>query len=176
MINIGTIWTKLIFLLVCFLAFFVFWLLVTDLVRLDLDKYTQLQKKRECFKIGIVYRKWLKLSPKCPRWDENAPELYLLKNYECLLTLGCCINTSSKMEIWSCLSDFLKMYVKLQSYGKLSSQTVENHWFCCSIFVYQFRFRFGMMFCNYQASLSISKLTGFTEHLEINVTPTKWPT
>ena len=60
--------------------------------------YTQLQKKREYFEIGIVSRKGLKLKPKCPRCDDNAPELYLLKNHECLLKPGCCINTSSKME------------------------------------------------------------------------------
>ena len=59
--------------------------------------YTHLQKKRECFKIGIVSRKRLKFKPKYPRCDDNAPELYLLKKYECLLTSSCCINTSSKI-------------------------------------------------------------------------------
>ena len=50
----------------------VFWLALIIL-------YTQLQKKRECFKIGIVLQKRLKLKPKCPRCDDNAPDLYLLK-------------------------------------------------------------------------------------------------
>ena len=42
-------------------------------------------KKRECFKIGIVSRKRLKLKPKCPRCDDNAPELYLLKQLQMLI-------------------------------------------------------------------------------------------
>ena len=51
------------------------------------DKYTQLQKKGECFKIGIVSRKRLKLKPKCPRCDDNAPELYLLKKIRMFIDL-----------------------------------------------------------------------------------------
>ena len=49
------------------------------------QKYTQLQKKLECFKIRIVSRKRLKLKLKCPRYDYNAPELYLLTKLRMLI-------------------------------------------------------------------------------------------
>ena len=49
------------------------------------SKYTQLQKKRECFKSGIGPRKQLKLKPKCPSCDDNAPELYLLEKIRMLI-------------------------------------------------------------------------------------------
>ena len=55
------------------------------------------KRKAIFFLIWIVSRKRLNLKPKCPRCVDNAPELYLLKNYDCILTSGCCINTSSKM-------------------------------------------------------------------------------
>ena len=49
--------------------------------------YTQLQTKRDCFKIAITSRKRLKLKPKCPRCDNNVPELYLLKNLRMLIDI-----------------------------------------------------------------------------------------
>ena len=56
---------------------------------------TQLRKKHEIFKTGIVSLKRLKLKP-----ISVLDVLTLLaekKNRECLSTSGCCINTSSKM-------------------------------------------------------------------------------
>ena len=55
---------------------------------------TQLQKKHEIFKTGIVSLKRLKLKPISVL---DVLTLLAEKNYECLSTSGCCINTSSKM-------------------------------------------------------------------------------
>ena len=109
------------------------------------SKYTRLQKKYEYFKIGIVSRKRLKLKPKCPRCDDNAPELYLLKNMSSL-TSGCCINRSSKTPHLSCLSDLLNCCHMGRCHHQQSKIIKLN---------------------------GVLQLSGFTEHLEIYVTRTK---
>ena len=63
---------------------------------------TQLQKKHEFFKTGIVLLKWLKLKP------IRCVDVARRKDCECLATSGWCINTSSKM----LLSDLMKICVK----------------------------------------------------------------
>ena len=55
---------------------------------------TQLQKKHEFFKTGIVSLKRLKLKPISVL---DVLTLLAEKKCECLSTSGCCINTSSKM-------------------------------------------------------------------------------
>ena len=97
------------------------------------------------FKIGIRSRKRLKLKSKCPRYDDNSPELYLLKKKcECLLTTGCCINTSSKTANLIMLEWFIENVCQISVIWEgviINSRKPLN----------------SMVFCNYQASLSIWK-------------------
>ena len=122
-----------------------------------ISTYTQLQKKCECFKIGIVSRKWLQLKPKCPRYDDNAPELYLLKkntNAYWLLTSGCCINTSSKTANLIMLGWFIEIAIMWEGVITNSQKPL-----------------ILMAFCNYQAWLKSKTISNDT--IRSHILPSK---
>ena len=74
---------------------------------------TQLQNKHEFFKTGIVLLKWLKLKP-----ISVLDVLTLLaekKNVNAYRLPVAVLTQVRKWQIWSCLSDLMKMCVRLQS-------------------------------------------------------------
>ena len=93
---------------------------------------------------NIVSQKRLNIKPKCLRCDDNAPEMYLLKKYECLLTSGCCIKTDSKMANLVMLEGFIENVCQIAVIWE-------------GVIINSRKLLKSMVFCNYQASLSISK-------------------
>ena len=77
---------------------------------------TQLQKKHESFKTGIVLLKRLKLKPISVL---DVLTLLAEKIVNAFLLPVTVLTQVRKWQIWSCLSDLMKMCVKLQSYDKI---------------------------------------------------------
>ena len=77
---------------------------------------TQLQKKHEIFKTGIVLLKRLKLKPISVL---DVLTLLAEKNVNAYRLPVAVLTQARKWQIWSCLSDLMKMCVKLQSYDMI---------------------------------------------------------